>query len=247
MIHYIGPLRKNKVYFKPGTVFKSIFEKMDFIYSSRKSLNITKFRLLYLEHLAKVFPKAIKKAYIFKEQMFLIVFKDQILTLLAYLKYHTNHQYETLMDLTCIDFPNKSKRFVLVYNLMSYRFNTRLIIQTQLSELESVPSIVAIHPCSNWLEREVWDMFGVFFSNHPDLRRILTDYGFEGFPLRKDFPLMGFVEVRYDDQKKTIVYEPVELSQQYRTFTFNNPWERFVYNNNTKDKIKIDLFNFLYQ
>jgi NADH:ubiquinone oxidoreductase subunit C len=150
------------------------------------------------------------------------------------------------MDLTCIDFPNKSKRFVLVYNLMSYRFNTRLIIQTQLSELESIPSIVAIHPCSNWLEREVWDMFGVFFSNHPDLRRILTDYGFEGFPLRKDFPLMGFVEVRYDDQKKTIVYEPVELSQQYRTFTFNNPWERFVYNNNTKDKIKIDLFNFLY-
>jgi NADH/F420H2 dehydrogenase subunit C len=236
-------LKKNKIFFKPGSTFKNIYEKMDFIYSSRKSLNHTKFRILYLERLIKTLPNVIKKAYIFKDQMFITVSKNDIVLILTYLKLHTTHQYSTLMDFTCIDFPNKIKRFVLVYNLMSYRFNTRLIIQTQVSEFDALESMVAVHPAANWLEREIWDMFGVFFSNHPDLRRILTDYGFEGFPLRKDFPLMGFVEVRYDDQKKAIVYEPVELSQQYRTFKFNNPWERFI---NVNQHLKIDLFNFLY-
>ena len=120
------------------------------------------------------------------------------------------------MDITAVDFPSKANRFEVVYHFLSVRYNTRIRVKTYCSEVTPVPSLTDLYSAANWFEREVWDMFGVFFTGHPDLRRILTDYGFEGHPLRKDFPLTGYVEVRYDDEKKRVVAEPVELAQAMR-------------------------------
>jgi NADH dehydrogenase (ubiquinone) Fe-S protein 3 len=126
--------------------------------------------------------------------------------------------------MTAVDYPSKENRFELVYMLLSLPFNTRIIVKTFASEVTPVPSAVDLYKGANWMEREVWDMYGVFFTGHPDLRRILTDYGFEGHPLRKDFPLTGYVEVRYDDSKKRVVAEPLELAQAFRVFEYQSPW-----------------------
>ncbi len=133
-------------------------------------------------------------------------------------------QTKTLNDICVIDFPDKATRFEINYNLSSVKYNFRFFLKVYTDSY--IDSLCSLYKSANWIERECWDMFGVFFSNHPDLRRILTDYGFEGFPLRKDFPLTGYIEVRYDDERSNIVYEPLEMSQEYRLFNFTSPWEK---------------------
>ena len=134
-------------------------------------------------------------------------------------------KFNQLIDITAVDYPDREERFEVVYNTLSMSQNARLRVKVTTDEDTPVPSVCGIYPCAGWFEREVWDMYGVFFSDNPDLRRILTDYGFEGHPLRKDFPLTGYVEVRYDEEQKRVVYEPVQLTQDFRTFDFLSPWE----------------------
>ena len=138
-------------------------------------------------------------------------------------------RFSTLVDITGVDYPGRAKRFDVVYHLLSMYQNQRIRLRVQMREDEMIPSIVDIHPSANWFEREVFDMFGIIFSGHPDLRRILTDYGFRGHPLRKDFPTTGYTEVRYDEVQKRVVYEPVTLVQEYRQFDFLSPWEGAKY------------------
>lgn len=151
---------------------------------------------------------------------------SDVVPLLTCLKYHTEFQFNELMDLYGVDYPSRNKRYEVHYSLLSVVYNQRIRLKLEIEPEENVPSISFLYPSANWLEREVWDMYGIFFENHPDLRRILTDYGFEGFPLRKDFPITGFLEVRYDESEKRILYEPVELAQEYRLFHFLSPWEK---------------------
>jgi NADH/F420H2 dehydrogenase subunit C len=155
----------------------------------------------------------------------LSVSSDSILPLFSYLKNHTNLQMKILIDITAVDFPTREKRFEVVYHLLSVQYNTRLRVKTSVDEMTSLPSIENIYKTAGWFEREIWDMFGIFFSNHSDLRRILTDYGFEGHPLRKDFPLSGSLEARYDESEKRVLLEPIEMPQDFRFFEFANPWE----------------------
>ena len=147
---------------------------------------------------------------------------DQVL---KFLRDDINCQFKLLMDVCGVDYPERERRFEIVYNLLSLTHNLRIRIKVACNEDEPVPTATGVFSSADWWEREVWDLFGVMFSGHPDLRRILTDYGFEGHPLRKDFPLTGFVEMRYDDEKKRVVYEPVKLTQEFRTFDFLSPWE----------------------
>uniref|UniRef100_G8E8V5 NADH dehydrogenase [ubiquinone] iron-sulfur protein 3 n=2 Tax=Silene conica TaxID=39875 RepID=G8E8V5_SILCO len=151
---------------------------------------------------------------------------DFTFQLLCFLKLHSYTRYEVLVDICGVDYPSRKLRFEVVYNLLSTRFNSRIRIQSSADEVSRIPSVVSLFPSANWCEREVWDMFGISFINHPDLRRILTDYGFEGHPLRKDFPLSGYVEVRYDDPEKRVVSEPIEMTQEFRYFDFASPWEQ---------------------
>ncbi|MFM2421582.1 MAG: NADH-quinone oxidoreductase chain dehydrogenase chain, partial [Pseudomonadota bacterium] len=137
--------------------------------------------------------------------------------------------FEILIDIAGVDYPGRAQRFDVVYHLLSPRKNLRLRIKTMTDEATPVPSAVSVYPAANWYEREAYDMYGILFSGHPDLRRLLTDYGFQGFPLRKDFPLTGYVELRYDDEKKRVVYEPVKLMQEFRAFDFESPWEAAKY------------------
>lgn len=150
---------------------------------------------------------------------------DQLQNVLFFLRDHEGCLFKTLIDILAIDYPEKEKRFSLIYCLLSVKYNVRIRVKVLLDELTSVPSITNIYKSACWMEREVWDMNGIFFDNHPDLRRILTDYGFEGHPMRKDFPLYGFIELRYDESKKRIVVEPVELTQEFRSFSFETPWQ----------------------
>jgi NADH dehydrogenase (ubiquinone) Fe-S protein 3 len=199
----------------------------------KKNFTFLSKNFLFVSRLCVVLSKGIKSVDIFNDEITITVDSKYVKVISLYLKTHSNLRYESLIDITCVDYLNRSFRFDIVYNFLSYKLNHRLRIKTFSSELSFVESLTKVYKSANWLEREVWDLFGVFFSNHPDLRRILTDYGFEGFPLRKDFPLVGFVEVRYDDEKKSIVYEPLSFSQEYRTFAFNSPWEQLV--NKSKD------------
>ena len=148
-----------------------------------------------------------------------------IINVLTVLRDHGNFGFEQLMDITAVDYPERDERFEIVYNLLSLSQNQRVRIKLTTDEDTPVPSATPVFSAAGWFEREVWDLFGVPFSEHPDLRRIMTDYGFEGHPLRKDFPLTGYVEVRYDDEQKRVVYEPVKLAQEFRTFDFLSPWE----------------------
>ena len=146
-----------------------------------------------------------------------------------FLKTDGTCKFSTLVDITGVDYPGRAKRFDVVYHLLSMYQNHRIRLRVSVREEDMVPSITAIHPSANWFEREVFDMFGLLFSGHPDLRRILTDYGFRGHPLRKDFPTTGYTEVRYDEVEKRVVYEPVSLVQEYRQFDFMSPWEGAEY------------------
>lgn len=142
-----------------------------------------------------------------------------------FLKSNQSCRFSTLVDITAVDYPDRAKRFDVVYHFLSMYQNQRIRLRVSIREEDMVPSIVGVHPSANWFEREVFDMFGILFTGHPDLRRILTDYGFRGYPLRKDFPTTGYTEVRYDEAEKRVVYEPVSLVQEYRQFDFMSPWE----------------------
>lgn len=155
-----------------------------------------------------------------------VVYPQYIVPFCRFCRDHINTQYKMLVDLTAIDYPSRELRFVVVYNLCSHAYNCRLRIKTNVDELTALESCTHVFSSASWWEREAWDMFGIFFSNHPDLRRILTDYGFTGHPLRKDFPLSGYVEVRYDDSEKRVISEAVQLSQEFRSFDFSSPWEQ---------------------
>uniref|UniRef100_A0A060DE81 NADH dehydrogenase [ubiquinone] iron-sulfur protein 3 n=1 Tax=Tetraphis pellucida TaxID=37420 RepID=A0A060DE81_9BRYO len=181
---------------------------------------------LFLKSLIATVPKWIDELQKSKDENILYTNANHVFELLWSLKYHSNTRFEVLIDICGVDYPSRKQRFEVVYNLLSIQYNSRIRVQTSVDEITPICSAVSIFPSAGWWEREVWDMFGVYFSNHPDLRRILTDYGFEGHPLRKDFPLSGYVEVRYDDSEKRVVSEPIEMTQEFRYFDFASPWEQ---------------------
>ena len=182
----------------------------------------------------------IKKSEINFDQLFIDVDVDNIISTILFLKTNEKCRFKQLIDITAIDYPEKEKRFKIVYLLLSHVKNLRIVINTYINEKTLVPSITKIFPSANWMEREVFDMYGVSFNDHPDLRRILTDYGFEGYPLRKDFPLTGHTEVRYSEDKKKVISEQVKLDQEYRNFDSESPWEgtKYIIQEEEKDKIK---------
>ena len=162
-------------------------------------------------------------------ELSLTVARDRIVEVLTKLRDDPELAFEVLIDIAGVDYPARKNRFDVVYHLLSVRKNSRLRIKLETDEDTAVPSLVSVFPNANWYEREAYDMYGILFSDHPDLRRLLTDYGFDGYPLRKDFPLTGYREVRYDDEKKRVVYEPVRLTQEFRRFDFESPWEGVDY------------------
>jgi NADH-quinone oxidoreductase subunit C len=149
----------------------------------------------------------------------------ELIKVMKLLRNDSNCRFEMLIDVCAVDYPEREKRFDVVYNLLSLKHNYRVRVKVPVNEDEAVPSVVDLWPTAGWFEREAYDMYGVFFEGNPDLRRILTDYGFEGHPFRKDFPLTGYVEVRYDETQKRVIYEPVKLTQEFRKFDFESPWE----------------------
>jgi len=178
--------------------------------------------------LAECLPKYVQKVQIaLGDELEVMISPEGIIPVLSFLKDHHLAQFESLVDIAGVDVPTREYRFEIVYNLLSLRYNARLRVKTYTDELTPLDSACEVYQAANWYEREIWDMFGVYFNNHPDLRRILTDYGFEGHPFRKDFPLSGYVEVRYDDDARRVVVEPLELTQEFRKFDLVGPWEQF--------------------
>ena len=171
----------------------------------------------------------IKLSEIKHDQLYLNINSDNLIDVLVFLKNSTFLKFRQLVDITAVDYPEENERFKLVYLLLSHEFNARIILTYSINENEVIPSATEIFPSANWMEREVFDMYGIKFKDHPDLRRILTDYNFEGFPLRKDFPLTGHTEVRYSEDEKKVIYEPVKLEQNYRNFDYESPWEGTKY------------------
>jgi len=171
----------------------------------------------------------IKKSEIRHEQLYINIDSQDLIDVILFIKSNENTKFRQLIDITAVDYPENIKRFKVVYLFLSHEFNQRIILSYLISENEMIPSLTAIYPAANWMEREVFDMYGVKFKNHPDLRRILTDYGFEGHPLRKDFPLTGHTEVRYSEDQKKVIKEPVKLEQNYRNFDYESPWEGTKY------------------
>ena len=171
----------------------------------------------------------IKSSLIKFEQIYLNINHEDLLDCIIFLKTNNETKFQQLVDITAVDYPNNKDRFKMVYLFLSHETNSRLILDFWINENEIINSITEIYPSANWMEREVFDMYGISFKNHPDLRRILTDYNFKGFPLRKDFPLTGHNEVRYSEEEKKVVYEPVKLEQNYRNFDYESPWEGTKY------------------
>ena len=180
----------------------------------------------------------INESKIVHEQLYISIDSDDLTETVLFLKTNNNTKFRQLIDITTVDYPESSKRFKMVYLLLSHEFNQRILISYFINENELIPSLTKIFPSANWMEREVFDMYGVKFKDHPDLRRILTDYGFEGHPLRKDFPLTGYTEVRYSESEKKVINEPVKLEQNYRDFDFESPWEGTKYISEETKKIK---------
>jgi NADH-quinone oxidoreductase subunit C len=176
-------------------------------------------------HLDNTLQGTILRREIARGELTLVVAPQKIAEVLTTLRQDSQCLFEVLIDICGVDFPERDKRFDVVYHLLSPRRNQRIRVKCETDEDTAVPSVVDVFPAANWFEREAYDMYGILFSGHPDLRRILTDYGFQGHPLRKDFPLTGYVEVRYDDAQKRVVYEPVKLTQEFRSFDFMSPWE----------------------
>ncbi|MFD2261310.1 NADH-quinone oxidoreductase subunit C [Lacibacterium aquatile] len=176
-------------------------------------------------YLAEKQSSAVVSTALERDELTVTVNRGDIATFLTFLRDDPECLFKLLMDVCGADYPERLQRFDVVYHLLSLKFNRRVRVRLETDEVSPVPSVVDVFPSAGWFERETWDMYGVFFENHPDLRRILTDYGFEGHPLRKDFPMTGYVEVRYDDEQKRVVYEPVSLVQDFRSFDFMSPWE----------------------
>ena len=180
----------------------------------------------------------VKKSQINFNQLFIYIDVEDVISTILFLKTNEKCKFKQLIDITAVDYLQKEKRFKIVYLLLSHENNLRIIININIDEKTTVPSIIKIFPSANWMEREVFDMYGISFKDHPDLRRILTDYGFKGYPLRKDFPLTGHTEVRYSEDKKKVIYEPVKLDQEYREFDFESPWEGTKYIKQEEEKNK---------
>lgn len=180
--------------------------------------------LKYSLSFKELFPKYIKKIYIYLYDFFLLIQSKFLLPLIKFLKLDSNFQYKLLIDICVIDYLLTNFRFKLIYSLLSINYNFRLNLFFSIKELTGINSLTLYYENANWLEREIWDMFGIFFFYHTDLRRILTDYGFKGFPLRKDFPLTGFREIYFNENKKRLIYKKLILAQEYRLYTFRNPW-----------------------
>ena len=181
---------------------------------------------------------AVRKSEIKFNQLFIDIKIEDLKSIILFLKTNNKCRFRQLIDITAVDYIDKEQRFKIVYLLLSHENNLRIVINTKIEEGKDVPSITKIFTSSNWMEREVFDMYGISFEGHPDLRRILTDYGFEGYPLRKDFPLTGHTEVRYSEEKKKVISEPVKLEQDYRDFDFQSPWEGTKYILEKSNKIK---------
>ncbi|XP_004933701.1 NADH dehydrogenase [ubiquinone] iron-sulfur protein 3, mitochondrial [Bombyx mandarina] len=180
------------------------------------------------KYVADCLPKYVQKVQLTAgNELEVLIPPDAVIPVLSFLKDHHSAQFANLVDIAGMDVPSRSNRFEIIYNILSLRYNARIRVKTYTDELTPVDSACDVFKAANWYEREIWDMYGVFFANHPDLRRILTDYGFEGHPFRKDFPLSGYVEVRYDDEQKRVVVEPLELAQEFRRFELSAPWEQF--------------------
>lgn len=175
-----------------------------------------------ITNISKLIP--IIGVYYFNNEYSIVVTQKNLLLCLNFLKKHINYKFTILSCVSGVDIITSEYRFAVVYDLLSLKYNLRLKVKVFVNEVTSVPTTITVYRNANWWEREIWDMYGVYFQDHPDLRRILTDYGFEGYPMRKDFPLSGFVEVRYDLSKKRIVVEPLELAQEFRSFEYETPW-----------------------
>lgn len=177
------------------------------------------------EYIAAQLPEAVRRHEVRLGELMVWTTRDQVVRLMKLLRDDSNCLFKLLADVCGVDYPDEEERFEVVYNLLSIKHNQRIRVKLTTDEDQPVPSVSRVFSCAGWFEREVWDLYGVFFSGHPDLRRILTDYGFEGHPMRKDFPLTGYVEVRYDEEQRRVVYEPVRLPQDFRNFDFLSPWE----------------------
>ena len=178
----------------------------------------------------------IKKTEIRHKQLYISIGSEDLIDVTLFIKSNKNTKFRQLIDITVADYPENTQRFKLIYLFLSHEFNQRIVLSYFIGESEVIPSLTAIYPAANWMEREVFDMYGVKFKDHPDLRRILTDYGFEGHPLRKDFPLTGHTEVRYSEDQKKVINEPVKLEQNYRNFDYESPWEGTKYIKNQTDQ-----------
>jgi len=177
------------------------------------------------DYIKGAMPNAILSAQLINDELVLIAQPQPITRILLFLRDDSNCLFKTLIDICGVDYPERKRRFDVVYHLLSLRHNQRIRIKLQIDDDVVVPSAIGVFSAAGWYEREAWDLYGIMFANHPDLRRLLTDYGFDGHPMRKDFPLTGFVEVRYDEVQKRVVYEPVALTQDFRSFDFTSPWE----------------------
>ncbi|WP_085900294.1 NADH-quinone oxidoreductase subunit C [Kiloniella majae] len=180
------------------------------------------------DYIATTLGEAVTGSELINDELVIWAKSDTLLEVIKFLRDNQNCQFRQLVELTAVDYPSREDRFELVYCLLSLTHNQRIKIKFSTSDETPVESVTGLFSSAIWYEREVWDMYGIFFANHPDLRRMLTDYGFEGHPLRKDFPLTGYVEVRYDETQKRVVYEPVKLTQEFRNFDFSSPWEGIV-------------------
>ena len=176
-----------------------------------------------LKNISKICP--IKKIQFFNSEITLVVHTNDLFDVLLFLKNNVLCQFKILSCVTCVDYPKSMHRFMIIYDILSIRYNTRIKIKIFTHEIGTVNSVTKLYSAAGWFEGEIWDMFGVFFQNHPNLKRILTDYGFQGHPLRKDFPLSGFIEMKYNEVDKRVISESIELAQEYRTFNFLSPWQ----------------------
>jgi NADH-quinone oxidoreductase subunit C len=181
------------------------------------------------EYIATAMPDDVETYAVARDELTVWVARPSIVRVLTFLRDDQNAYFRQLVDVTGADYPERDERFEVIYHLLSLKHNQRVRVKLAAGEDVPVDSATGVFSSAGWFEREVWDMYGVFFAEHPDLRRILTDYGFEGHPLRKDFPLTGFVEVRYDEDQKRVVYEPVKLTQEFRHFDFMSPWEGMLH------------------
>jgi NADH-quinone oxidoreductase subunit C len=177
------------------------------------------------DHLAAAFPEDVTKTEIAHGELMATVARAAVPRVLTFLRDDARCLFAMLVDICGVDYPDRAERFDVVYNLLSLKHNQRIRLKVMTDEESPVPSATAIYSAAGWFEREAWDLYGIYFADHPDLRRLLTDYGFEGHPLRKDFPLTGYVELRYDEDQKRVVYQPVRLKQEFRSFDFLSPWE----------------------